>query len=303
MVIVALTILGTATISRSVSERFMAQRHAESAQAFWLAEAGIAQALLQLRADFNDLDSITATSLGNGEYSVDTILVEGSNRRVTAHGYVPSQAAPRAERTITVLAQSSEGSNPSNPELIEYAIDTTGSLDISGSAETRPPNSSHQGSSLDFEEVFGMTLDAARTLAEQAAAQGTGYVYTDPGTNTQPVNGITWVELTSSNKFSISGQWNGSGLMIVNGNGQNLALEITGQGNMTFTGMIWVIGKVKIAGQASITGAIFAESTTGIESEVTGNSTITFSMPAVDGAFGLLGGGTGGITVLSWREL
>ena len=45
IVVVILAILGTATISRSISESRMAQRQLESAQAFWAAEAGIQKAL------------------------------------------------------------------------------------------------------------------------------------------------------------------------------------------------------------------------------------------------------------------
>lgn len=301
MVVVVLTILGSATISRSVSERFLTQRYVESTQAFWLAEAGAAQALLQLKSDFSNSNGISVTPLGKGQYSVDTIVVEGANRRVTVHGFVPSATQPRAERTITVLVQNSGGTNLSNPELIDYALDTTGELKIGGSADIHPPGSSHQGSNLDFEEVFGMTKDAVKAIAEQAAASGSGYIYTNPSENQQPVNGITWVELTGSNKYKISSNWSGSGLLIVNGNGMNLALEITG--DWTFTGMIWVIGKVKIAGNPQITGALFAESSTGIESDISGNPTISFGTAEVSSAFGLLGGGSTELTVLSWREI
>lgn len=292
MVIVVLTILGSAIISCTITERFLTQRYVESTKAFWLAEAGLNHALSELRSDYT-VDSASCkwqANLGAGRYCVDLSDEDANGRRtLIAHGYIPSTTPSRAERKISVLVEGSGGSNPSNPGLIEYSIDTTGELHIGGSAKTVPPASSHQGSNLDFDEVFGMSEDAVKALAVKAAAEGKGYVYTDPPTNQEPVNGITWIELTGSNKFNISGQWSGSGLLIVNGNGQNVALEITGSGDMTFTGMIWVIGKIKIAGKAEITGAIFAESSTGIESDVTGNSTISFSIPAVEGAFGLLG--------------
>ena len=300
MVIAVLIILGSVTVSRSISERFLAQRYTESTQAFWLAEAGISQAILQLKNDFNNLNSVAATPLGKGEYSVDTIAVEGLNRRVNAHGYVPSAAQPRAERGITILVEKTSGINPSNAGLIEYAIDTTGELKITGSANIKPPTSSHQGSQLDFEEVFGMPLEQVKAIAEAAQSNGTGYVYTNPPANQQPVSGITWIELTGSNKYSISSNWSASGLLIINGNGQNVALEISG--DWTFTGMIWVIGKVKISGNPQITGAIFAESSTGIESDVTGNPTIDLNTAAVSSAFGLLTQ-TPEIKILSWREI
>lgn len=303
MVIVVLTIFSLAIFVRSMSERFIAQRYAESMKAFWLAEAGVNHGLSELKADYNASSGSCKweTNLGSGRYCVDLSDKDVNGRRtLTAHGYIPSTTPARAERKISVLVESS-GSNPSNPELIEYALDTTGELKIGGSADIHPPNSSHESSSLDFEEVFGMTEEQVKTLAEEAAASGNGYVYADPPTNQQPVNGITWVELTGSNKYVISSTWSGSGLLIVNGNGMNLALEIAG--DWTFTGMIWVIGKVKISGNAQITGALFAESTAGIESDVTGNSTLSFDSATVSSAFSLLEGGSTGLNVLSWREL
>ena len=145
-----------------------------------------------------------------------------------------------------------------------------------------------------------MTEEQVKALAEGAQAQGLGHVYTNPPANQQPVNGITWVELTGSSKYSISSNWSGSGLLIVNGNGQNLALEISG--DWTFTGMIWVIGKVKITGNPQITGGLFAESATGIESDLSGNPTLNLDTLAVASAFGLLTP-TAEFEVLSWREI
>lgn len=301
MVIVALTILGSATISHSVSERFITQRYVESTQAFWLAEAGVAQALLQLKSDFNNLNSIAPTPLGQGQYSLDTIIVEGSNRRVTAHGFLPSQAAPHVERIITVLVQSS-GSTTGNPELITYAIETSGTLKITGSVEIEPSGSSHANSTLTFEQVFGMTEDQVRAIAVSSEAQGTGHVYIDPPANQQPVNGITWVDLTGGNKYSISSNWSGSGLLIVNSNGNDVALDISG--GWHFTGMIWVTGRVKISGTTEIEGAIFARSSIDAESSLSGNAEIEFDSQEVTSAFNLLGGsGSGELGVLSWREI
>lgn len=299
MVIVVLTILGVATVSRSVSERFLAQRHIESAQAFWLAEAGISQALLQLKTNFNNLNSISATSFGQGQYSVDTIAEEGSDRRVTAHGFIPSEASARSERVITVLVRSS-GNNPGNPGLITNAIETTGTLKITGSVNINPPGSSHEGSTLTFEEVFGMTEDEVRQIAVNAQAEGTGHLYTDPPSNQQPVNGITWVDLTGGNKYSVSSNWSGSGLLIVDSNGNDVALDISG--GWTFTGLIWVTGRVKITGTSDIDGAVFARSSIDAESTLGGDATLNYDSSAVASAFGFLSS-EGGLQILSWREL
>lgn len=301
MVVVLLTILSSGLILRSVSERAVAQRYVDSTRAFWLAEAGINQALLQLKSDFNNLNGIAATALGEGEYAVDAIVVEGSNRRVTAHGFIPNQAAKRSERSISVLVQNLPGGNPSNPSLITYAIETSGTLKITGSIELHPSGSSHSGSALTFEEVFGMTPEQVKSIALIAEADGTGHVYTDPAANQQPVNGITWVELTGGNKYSISSNWSGSGLLIVNSNGNDVALDISGE--WQFTGMIWVNGRVKVTGTPIIEGAVFARSSINAESTFAGNASLTFDSSDVADAFGFLSQSGAGIRVLSWREI
>jgi len=304
MVIVVLTTFSLVIFVRSMSERSIAQRYVESTQAFWLAEAGVNRALKELKADYSVSSGNCKweTNLGAGRYCVDLGDKDINGRRtLTAYGYVPFTTPARAERKISVLVESS-GSNPSNPELITYAIETTGTLRITGSVDIHPSGSSHQNSNLTFEEVFGMTEDQVKAIAISAQDQGAGHVYTNPPANQQPVNGITWVDLTGSNKYSISSNWSGSGLLIVNSNGNDVALDISGA--WTFTGMIWVTGRVKISGTPVINGAIFAKSSIDAQSDFSGNATINFNSTDVSSAFSSLGGGgSGELTVLSWREI
>jgi hypothetical protein len=107
MVIVVLTILGSATISRSVSERFIAQRYAESTKAFWLAEAGVNCALKELRNNYNiseiDLSAACSADLGQGRYSIIGLEKQGIMRKVTSKGYVPLNRSTPTERTIEVI--------------------------------------------------------------------------------------------------------------------------------------------------------------------------------------------------------
>lgn len=68
MVIAVLTILGSAFVMRSISESNIARRYANSAQAFWIAEGGLAQAY---RDWFNNPAYSGGTgSLGGGTYTV-----------------------------------------------------------------------------------------------------------------------------------------------------------------------------------------------------------------------------------------
>lgn len=70
MVIVVLVILGVAIFSRSIGERQIVKRYADSAQALWLAEAGINNALSYLRVTFvTGHTELGPTPLGAGSFS------------------------------------------------------------------------------------------------------------------------------------------------------------------------------------------------------------------------------------------
>lgn len=107
MVIVVLTILSSAVIARSVSERFIAQRYAESMQAFWLAEAGVSQALNGLRSTFNvsvSLNPKWSGTLSTGQYEVFVVAnIDSENTKIASHGYVPTKTGARAERVLEAI--------------------------------------------------------------------------------------------------------------------------------------------------------------------------------------------------------
>ncbi len=98
MVIVALTTFSLVIFARSMSERSIVQRYRESTQAFWLAEAGVSQALDGLRKNpqlsvGNNLLSPPPT-LGQGQYNFDLLDKSGSsgvqNYTVRARGCIPA---------------------------------------------------------------------------------------------------------------------------------------------------------------------------------------------------------------------
>lgn len=108
MVIVALSILAGAFLTRSISERSAAGKYFDSTQAFWLAEAGINQALYELRIGGYNVSGAENKWSGSlspaGQYTVDLGDLDTDGRRhITAHGYVPSAASVvRVERVIEV---------------------------------------------------------------------------------------------------------------------------------------------------------------------------------------------------------
>lgn len=293
-VIVVLTILGGAIISRSISERVITQKSIASTKAFWAAEAGLAKAAAQLPTTApvsdNDLEQNGKNDL---QYNVPAAVpVVGFTNRwnITSTGKYILNAGAEIQRTVIAIVEKSSGPDS---ELITNAVETTGELKITGSVDINPDETyAEEESSLTFESVFGLSKDAVKALADR--------VYTDPPSNQQPVNGITWVDLTGSNKYVISSNWNGEGLLIVNGNGTDIALDIAG--GWTFEGVVWVIGKLSISGNPTITGAVFAESGADIENKLTGNATLTFNTTTKDSVFGLITQKLGA-KIISWQEV
>ena len=86
IVAVVLTILGTALLHKSITENNLAQKYLNSTRAFWLAEAGINEALFEIRKGNN---SGGVNSFTDGDYEF-TVVADGSNWKVAAYGCSPS---------------------------------------------------------------------------------------------------------------------------------------------------------------------------------------------------------------------
>jgi hypothetical protein len=73
LVITVLTILGAAFVSGSISESNMVRRHLASEQAFWIAEAGLNDALYNMRLASNWQPSVSPVDCGGGTYLVEKV--------------------------------------------------------------------------------------------------------------------------------------------------------------------------------------------------------------------------------------
>lgn len=295
IVIAVLTILSSTMISRTVSESNIAQKYIESNQAFWLAEAGISRAIRQLPGTATINESVILAGK-QGIYTTTTVPVAGYSAR---YEITSIASVSNTHRSIRISVEVPQGANP---DSITKAVMTTGQLDITGSSQINPSGSYETNSTLDFQTVFGVSEDIVKSAAN--------HLYIDPPTNQQPIDGITWVDLTgdtvaSATKYTISSNWSGSGLLIVDGNRNETTKDIEVlkiAGNWYFNGMIWVIGKIKISGTPAITGAIFAESAVDVESTLTGNATVNFDSSAIRNAFDLLDS-VFIPDILSWQEI
>jgi len=122
------TVFGLALVERSVNEGGLSRRGAESAQAFWLAEAGLNRAVVELKANYGLSGAgLFNTTSGSGRYSAD-IVQNGTRRIVTGHGFVPAVSA-RVTRAVTGII---DQLNP--PNFFANAIYSAGDVDINGNS-------------------------------------------------------------------------------------------------------------------------------------------------------------------------
>jgi|GEM_PF-1674938 len=257
-----------------------------SNRAFWAAEAGAARVIAQWKTQASPVAASDSNFDGNGDlsYSVQvnhTGLPQCTDTPPTTNRWriISTGSWGEIDRTIEVIAEKPcPVTIDPNETLVTYAVESTGDLTIKGSVDINPDGSYKEQSTLDFEEVFNASKEQIKALAD--------HLYTNPSENQQPVSGITWVDLTGSNKYKISSNWSGSGLLIVNGNGENIALDISG--GWTFDGVIWVIGQLSVSGTPTLNGAVFAESNVDIDNKLTGNATLNFDTSDRDTAFTLI---------------
>ncbi len=133
MAIVILTILGTAAISRSISERSITQRYVESTQAFWLAEGGLAVAYKGLTENWDGYttglprSNVFSQSFANGSFSVDLEVGPLPNTvKVISRG-----TKGTVERTLEEIIRGTVGSGLPG---FDFAALAAGNLLLEGNA-------------------------------------------------------------------------------------------------------------------------------------------------------------------------
>lgn len=248
IVLVVVNILGIGLLSQSAVNTIEVVKGVKSTQAFWIAEGGLGMAI----SDLPDTNPFSGT-LGNGKYDVTITPVSAYRWTIESVGSV---------NTVTRRIRVAVG-----PDDITTAMMVSGELDIKGNAvvngdvlENTTPN---------FEDVFGVTK---KEMQDNAT-----YKYTNPPNNKMPVQKVTWINEDHKFEITKTGNWVGSGIMIVNG-----SLDMTGG---TFDGVIWVIGELSISGNPVINGSIFVEGKATVDTTVTGTAVVSFNQSAIDAAF------------------
>ena len=121
-----ITTLGAAFLIRSLNEDRLGLQDGSRQTAFYLAEAGVDQASLNLRTPTNPADDILTAALPTGTFLIDAPVLLGVNLwQVTAHG-----TSGNSQRAIEVVYQLMPQS------VFQYAVFGDQTVSVSGSAAT-----------------------------------------------------------------------------------------------------------------------------------------------------------------------
>lgn len=289
-IVAILIIFGAMAITKTVSEGLISQRYNDTMKAFYIAEGGIETARkLIMDSPPSGTLTIGPTDLGEGNYAVTITNYQGNPSiwEVESIGTIPQTNINKTLKTIVGLQQSGSW------ETILKAIYSTGKIKITGNAEINPPDSYEAEAEISFGPTekgpgtFGMTKDEMKARAHN--------YYENPPTNQLPVNKITWVEAPGGQFKVTDDKWVGTDILIVNGD-----FFMTGG---TFSGVLWVIGNVKISGNAVFRGSIFVESGDAfinVDVTITGTPIFTYDGIVIRGAW--VESGLITAPIFSWSE-
>ena len=324
LVLVTLIVLSGALVAHAVAELQSAQRSQASLQAMYLAEAGIDQAIVQLRSDYNWVTGYAAVPLGaTGTYSV-TVQPVGTTRRVTAQGS-SSVLGGTALRSVEAMVRQSIP-----PNFYDNAAWVSQNLDLKGNAyqivgDLRHGDTTPSGTSgvtgtatydpatnplprLSFQQLYniaqaqGNVYDAAR-LQGGPGVFPTSFWHTPPTDPNDPTTGVPNVNYVTTDLVLNGNIGTIGGFFVVVGNvlTDPAAVEDTTiSGNGQVAGAIYTTGNFRInggGGGINVTGGVWA----GDEMRVNGNATVAYNATYMNAIRGL--NITADVQVISWQDL
>jgi len=271
IVIIVMLVLGTVTLSRSVSERCLIKRTNDSLQAFWLAEAGINQALLNLRNNF-DITQVSPVALGPGGFSATISYVSENSRLIEASGFIPFTPPYTGQRNIKATMIRSQPAN-----FYDNAIYTASDITIQGSSYNIEGNvryggditdtaNIHDGVAIKDASINPLALLSFQQLRDISISQGN---YHDAEHLDGPFPDSFWYDETAGiphvvfleGSFDLSGKTKVGGFYVVGG---EVIYDATISGNVAVDGAIYSRGTFTINGGGNalnINGGVWSNET------------------------------------------
>lgn len=290
LVVLVLSILMSSLFLRSINENNLVRRYVNSVRAFWVAEAGIAQAIKNLP------NSPTNGNLGNYSYETTTTYRTTINScdyyDITSTGIVALPSGGDIRRTVNVVAKR----GPVDTVKFQYGIAAANDLCFGGPGScNRSPEDfldpdicnehtcwNEFDTTINFTDLFGYQ----QSEVEQIATHYTDTTFPDA------VNGIIWVDVPSGSTLMVTGSQAGSGVLIING-------DVQFGGAYQFNGIIYVLGTLKALGNFDLYGSIIVASTAGVD-RIDGNPTFHYGQTDISSALQQLSNNF--VDIVSWKE-
>jgi len=308
VIVLILVLLGGAMLSRSIAEVNLSNRYLESVQAFWLAEAGVGQALYDLRVDYN-VTSVSSTVCGAGGYSAVIVHNLDTTRTVTASGFIPSTGTPRVQRILEVL-MNQYATTP--PNFFSHAIYSGGALTFDGSAYGVTGDVVYGGVLTGSTSKVNGVITSDSSIVPlahlnfdqlKAISQGQSN-YHDAENLSGPFPASFWYDEANGipnvvyleGTFTLSGTSAIGGFYVVGG---DVVFDAAVGGNTAISGAVYTLGDITLSGGGNVLnvdGGVWS----GQNATITGSSDIAYNagyMAAIQN----LGIGTE-VQMLSWDD-
>jgi len=316
LVVMVFSILLAGFFLKSMNENGLVRRHLDSMQAFWAAEAGVAQALMDLPAELTGSTGTLGVPVNKFMYSVTSDWISSRTDPISGELIKIYQIGSTGSVTGTDITRNLQAFvtyTPPSPGGFTAAIEVknllkiTGSVMISGPPATDPQNIydatyAKPDSDFSFQGKFDVAPEDVK-----AYAQAKGHYFEDPNPTlpqyaiTNPLSNnmagdVYWVKITDPKKE----------LQIpkTGWQGDNIILIVEGDCSMEggdLDGILWVMGKLKISGNPDINGAVISEYETTITS-ITGNPDIYHDPDAISNAIKIIEDSLGTRAIVAWRE-
>ncbi len=337
VIIFVLLSLSASVISHSTIERKAFEITKQRAEAFYMAEAAMDNAVSALGHASNYLGTSSPVSVYRGanvvgQYECSVVDIGNSMRKITVWGYAPQKtvSAGVLKQVCQAEGVARLASSPPPPNFYKDAIFSAHDISFTGNSYDVTGNVAYADSISNFGRVAGtVTHDTTiaplahfdfQSMRNAAISQGnlytatrltngdpfpSGFWYTPPTDPLDPTTGVPNCIYVEGNMV-LKGNVTTGGFFLVVGNvlaDPTVTSDTTINGNVTVNGAIYSTGNLTLNGggnSMNINGGVWA----GDDASFKGNAKVTYNTDYMSAIQNFVNNTTSStVQLLSWREL